>query len=91
MTHTSRLSALDASFLAVETPTAHVHVGWAARFSAPPKGGLPDFSQLREHFALRFARATRYRQKLAPVPLGLQTRPARIFANERSTRRLSWA
>ena len=32
---TARLSALDASFLAVETPTAHMHVGWAAVFEAP--------------------------------------------------------
>ncbi len=29
----ARLSALDASFLAVETPTAHMHVGWVATFS----------------------------------------------------------
>src|SRR5215204_464432 len=28
-----RLSALDASFLAVEGPTAHMHVGWAATFA----------------------------------------------------------
>ena len=29
-----RLSALDASFLAVESPSAHMHVGWAATFAA---------------------------------------------------------
>jgi len=56
MTHTSRLSALDASFLAVETPITHMHVEWAATFSAPPQGRLPDFSQLREPVALRLAR-----------------------------------
>ena len=33
----TRLSPLDASFLAVETPTAHMHVGWAAIFE-PPAG-----------------------------------------------------
>jgi WS/DGAT/MGAT family acyltransferase len=71
MTGVSRLSPLDASFLAVETPTAHMHVGWAARLSAPANGGLPHFSQLRDHIELRLSRAPRYRQKLAPVPLGL--------------------
>jgi diacylglycerol O-acyltransferase / wax synthase len=70
MTRT-RLSALDASFLAVETPTAHMHVGWVAVFSAPADGRLPDFSELRDHIEGRLARAPRYRQKLASVPLGL--------------------
>jgi WS/DGAT/MGAT family acyltransferase len=72
MTSSSRLSPLDASFLAVETPTAHMHVGWAATLSAPADGRLPSFSQLRDHIELRLGRAPRYRQKLAPVPLGLR-------------------
>jgi diacylglycerol O-acyltransferase len=71
MTSGSRLSALDASFLAVETPTAHMHVGWAATLSAPARGQLPSFGQLRDHIERRLARAPRYRQKLARVPLGL--------------------
>ena len=71
MTGRSRLSALDASFLAVETPTAHMHVGWAAAFSAPADGSLPSFPALRDHIELRLGRAPRYRQKLAPLPLGL--------------------
>lgn len=66
-----RLSALDASFLEVETPTAHMHVGWAAEFSAPAAGPPPSFLQLRDHIARRLVRAPRYRQKLAPVPFGL--------------------
>jgi len=66
-----RLSALDASFLAVETPTAHMHVGWVAVFSASADGRLPSFRELREHIELRVGRAPRYRQKLAPVPLSL--------------------
>jgi diacylglycerol O-acyltransferase / wax synthase len=69
----SRLSALDASFLAVETPTAHMHVGWAAVLSAPADGRLPHFSRLRDHIELRLGRAPRYRQKLAPVPFGLHS------------------
>jgi WS/DGAT/MGAT family acyltransferase len=67
----ARLSALDASFLAVETPTAHMHVGWAAVLSAPAEGRLPGFAELRDHIELRLGRAPRYRQKLASVPLGL--------------------
>lgn len=67
----ARLSALDASFLAVETPTAHMHVGWVAVFSPPPGERLPSFAELREHIERRLVRAPRYLQKLAPVPLGL--------------------
>jgi WS/DGAT/MGAT family acyltransferase len=67
----ARLSGLDASFLAVETPTAHMHVGWVALFSPPASGRLPGFSELCDHIEGRLARAPRYRQKLAPVPLGL--------------------
>ncbi|HEY7934959.1 MAG TPA: wax ester/triacylglycerol synthase family O-acyltransferase [Solirubrobacteraceae bacterium] len=69
----TRLSALDASFLAVETPTAHMHVGWVASFSADADGALPHFSELRDHIARRLGRAPRYRQKLARVPLGLHS------------------
>ena len=67
----ARLSALDASFLAVETPTAHMHVGWVAVFSPPAEGRPPRFSEVRDHIEVRLGRAPRYRQKLASVPLGL--------------------
>jgi diacylglycerol O-acyltransferase / wax synthase len=67
----ARLSALDASFLAVETPSAHMHVGWVALFSPDAEGRLPHFAELRDHIERRLARAPRYRQKLASVPLGL--------------------
>src|SRR4051794_37960498 len=67
---TTRLSALDASFLAVETPTAHMHVGWAAVFE-PPAQGRPSFEELRSHIEARLARTPRYRQMLRSVPLGL--------------------
>jgi diacylglycerol O-acyltransferase / wax synthase len=67
----SRLSTLDASFLEVENARAHMHVGWAALF-APPRGRpRPTFEELRDHVAGRMSRAPRYRQKLAPVPLGV--------------------
>jgi diacylglycerol O-acyltransferase / wax synthase len=71
MTASSRLSALDASFLAVETPAAHMHVGWVAKLAAPAGGRLPHFVELRDHIEARLSRAPLYRQKLALVPLGV--------------------
>jgi diacylglycerol O-acyltransferase len=70
----NRLTSLDASFLEVESPTAHMHVGWAALFSPPPSGSAPSFDQLREHIESRLSRAPRYRQKLAEVPWGANER-----------------
>jgi diacylglycerol O-acyltransferase / wax synthase len=65
-----RLSALDASFLEVEGPTAHMHVGWAAVFAPRADGRSCSFEELREHLVGRLDRAPRYRQKLTDVPLG---------------------
>jgi diacylglycerol O-acyltransferase / wax synthase len=65
----TRLSSLDASFLEVETATAHMHVGWVALFAPPPDG--VSFERLRDHIAARMGRAPCYRQKLAFVPFGL--------------------
>ena len=66
-----RLSALDDSFLAVETASAHMHVGWAARFRPPEGREAPRFSEFRDHIASRLRRAPRYRQRIARVPFGL--------------------
>jgi len=66
-----RLSALDASFLAVEGPSAHMHVGWAATFEPPEHGPHPHFDDLFAHIAGRLARAPRFRQRIAPDALGL--------------------
>ncbi len=66
-----RLSALDDSFLAVESATAHMHVGWAASFRRPSEGPPPSFDELRDHIESRLGRAPRYRQRIARVPLGL--------------------
>jgi len=68
---TTRLSALDASFLEVESATAHMHVGWAATFTAPNDAQRPDFDELLHHIAARIGRAPRYRQRLAHVPFGV--------------------
>ena len=67
----SRLSALDASFLEVESPAAHMHVGWVARFAGRMGRRAPGVDELREHIADRLAAAPRYRQRLVPVPLGV--------------------
>src|SRR3954465_14841494 len=66
-----RLSALDASFLAVEGPSAHMHVGWAATFAPPDGAARPAFETLFCHIVSRLRRAPRYRQRLAPDALGL--------------------
>ena len=65
-----RLSSLDTSFLEVETPAAHMHVGWASLFGVPEERPRPSFDQLVEHLAGRMARAPRYRQRFAQIPLG---------------------
>jgi diacylglycerol O-acyltransferase / wax synthase len=66
-----RLSPLDASFLEVESSTAHMHVGWAATFTPPQDAPRPSFEELRDHIGARLGRAPRYRQRLASVPLGI--------------------
>jgi WS/DGAT/MGAT family acyltransferase len=70
---TSRLSALDASFLSVESPNAHMHVGWVAVFDPPPQGPPPTFADCVDHIAQRVHRAPRFRQLLDPAPFGLGT------------------
>jgi diacylglycerol O-acyltransferase / wax synthase len=67
----TRLTSLDASFLEVESSTAHMHVGWAALFAPPAGGERPSFTRLRDHVERRLDRAPRYRQKLQQVPLGI--------------------
>jgi WS/DGAT/MGAT family acyltransferase len=70
---TTRLSPLDSAFLAVETPTAHMHVGWAAVHDPPAEGPRPTFEEIRDHIGERLPRAPRYRQMIRTVPLGLNS------------------
>jgi diacylglycerol O-acyltransferase / wax synthase len=65
----TRLSPLDDSFLGLEGPTSHMHVGWMALFDPPQDRPRPGFDELRRHVAGRVPRAPRYRQKLSPAPL----------------------
>ena len=67
---TTRLSPLDASFLAVESATAHMHVGWAATFRPPADRPRPTFEELFAHIEGRLSREPRFRQRLAPSHSG---------------------
>ncbi|HKN94693.1 MAG TPA: wax ester/triacylglycerol synthase family O-acyltransferase [Thermoleophilaceae bacterium] len=66
----TRLRPLDGSFLRVETPNAHMHVGWNAVFEAHPDRPRPDVESLRETILSRLHLAPRFRQRLAFPPPG---------------------
>src|SRR3954447_10225047 len=64
--HGDRLTSVDASFLAQEGPTSHMHVGAVMIFEGPPPGYEEFVTQIRSRLHL----VPRYRQKLASRPLG---------------------
>ncbi len=67
----TRLTALDGSFLRVESAAAHMHVGWKG-FFAPRRDGEPvTLSALRSSIAGRLRHAPRFRQRLAFPPAGI--------------------
>jgi len=66
-----RLSNLDASFLALETRTTHMHVGAVSMFAPGPsitKAGV-DIETIRALIVSRLELIPRYRQRLATVPI----------------------
>ena len=71
-THYDRLTALDTSFLDLEGPNVHMHVGSVGIFEPGPlasdDGGL-DFERIAERVEFDLRRAPRFRQRLAYVPL----------------------
>ena len=67
----TRLSTLDASFLRVETPTAHMHVGWLAYLQLPEGAERFDTAGLTDRIAARLHLAPRFRQRVVSVPLGV--------------------
>lgn len=69
--HYERLSNLDASFLALERRSTHMHVGAVAIFEAGPTTGDEgvDIATMREVIESRLDAIPRYRQRLANVPL----------------------
>jgi WS/DGAT/MGAT family acyltransferase len=66
-----RLSAIDGSFLRVESPSAHMHVAWSATFRVPAGEPQPTLARLRRHIAGRLARVPRFRCRLAWAPPGM--------------------
>jgi WS/DGAT/MGAT family acyltransferase len=66
-----KLSALDASFLRLESSTAHMHVGWSAVFGVPDGHGRPTLGALRERVASRLDDLGWCRWRLQNAPLGL--------------------
>jgi WS/DGAT/MGAT family acyltransferase len=65
-----RLSPLDASFLHVESPSAHMHVAWKARFAADPDKPPITIERVRALVASRLEHVPRLRQRLAFPPGG---------------------
>jgi diacylglycerol O-acyltransferase / wax synthase len=69
-----KLTPLDASFLHLETPRTHMHIGGVAMFEPSPLGtGRALYDGLAKAIAPRLDLMPRYRQKLAFVPLSLDT------------------
>lgn len=69
--HYERLSNLDASFLALESRSTHMHVGAVAVFEPGPhstRDGV-EIDVVRDLVAARLHLIPRYRQRLATVPL----------------------
>ena len=51
--HGRRLSPVDGSFLRLESPQSHMHVGFSTVFAAPSGGPRPSVEALRERAAGR--------------------------------------
>src|SRR5512144_936759 len=62
--HGDRLNAVDAAFLAQESPTTHMHVGAVLVFEGPP----PSYAEFCDNVRSRLHLVPRYRQKLAVPP-----------------------
>lgn len=69
--HYEPLSYLDASFLALESRTTHMHVAAVVLFDAAPmktdEGGI-DIERIRSHIKSKLQYIPRYRQRLEWVP-----------------------
>ncbi len=62
-----RLSSQDASFLHLEDPVSHMHIGSVAILEGPP----PSYDELAERVRANLPLAPRYRQRVHFVPLAL--------------------
>ena len=69
--HGERLSAIDASFLQLESDGAHMHVAWSAILSPLDDTTRPCVDALRERVSARLSWVPRCRQRLLTAALGL--------------------
>jgi WS/DGAT/MGAT family acyltransferase len=63
--HLDRLTAVDASFLAQEGPSSHMHIGGLVLCEGP----APGYEEMLDHIRTRLHLVPRYRQRLAEPPL----------------------
>ncbi len=66
-----RLSALDGSFLRLESADAHMHVGWSGVFTVPEGQPRPTIAALRDRVDRRLDDLEWCRWRLQRAPLGL--------------------
>jgi WS/DGAT/MGAT family acyltransferase len=66
-----RLSSLDSSFLRVETPSAHMHVGWLSSLELPAGAERLNPAALIAQIAGRLHHTPRFRQRVVQSPLSL--------------------
>jgi len=66
-----RLSGLDASFLALETPSSHMHVASLGIYDPTTVDGGLTLARLAEVYSGRLHLAPPFRQRLVNVPFGL--------------------
>lgn len=66
-----RLSALDGSFLRLESADAHMHVGWSGVFAVPEGQPRPTLAALRDRVDRRLDDLEWCRWRLQRAPLGL--------------------
>jgi diacylglycerol O-acyltransferase len=67
----ARLSPLDASFLRIESPTAHMHVGWLSHLTLPEGADALNVDRLTRTLAARLHLVPRFRQRVMFAPLDL--------------------
>jgi diacylglycerol O-acyltransferase / wax synthase len=68
----NRLRGLDGAFLALESPTTHLHILGALVFDPTDVPGGVDFRRIRAMVADRVPLVPPFRQRMVEVPFGLQ-------------------
>jgi diacylglycerol O-acyltransferase len=68
----NRLRGLDGAFLALESPTTHLHILGALIFDPTEVPGGVDFRGIRAMVAERVTLVPPFRQRMVEVPFGLQ-------------------